>query len=76
MWFENCYSSPILNTVFIPEIVLIGLGAVDLQIGHMMTFWKSLYVEFVVLKLQLMNRCILGAIGREVKSVPRRSEPE
>ena len=22
----------------------IGLGAVDLQIGHMMAFWKALYI--------------------------------
>ena len=34
----------VLNTVFIPKIVLIGLGVVDLQIGHMMAFWKELYV--------------------------------
>ena len=27
-------------------------------------------------KFQLMTRCILGAIGHEVKAVPRRSEPE
>ena len=29
---------------FHTEISLIGLGAVDLQIGHMMAFWKALYV--------------------------------
>jgi len=34
----------VLNTVFIPDIVLIGLGDVDLQIGNMMAFWKALYV--------------------------------
>ena len=66
----------VLNTVFIPDIVLIGLRAVDLQIRHMMAFWKSLYVQFIALKLQLMNRCILGDIGHGVKAVPRRSEPE
>ena len=33
-----------LNTVFIPEIVLMSLGVVDRQIVHMMTFWKSIYI--------------------------------
>ena len=66
----------VLRRVFIPEIVLIVLGAVDLQIGNMMAFWKALYVDFVFIKCQLMTRCILGAIGLEVRYVPGRSEPE
>ena len=32
--------------------------------------------SFCFLQFQLMNRFILGAIGHEVRAVPRRSEPE
>ena len=39
-------------------------------------FLESPLCLVMVLKFQLMNRCILGAIGREVQAVPRRSEPE
>ena len=34
----------IVNTVFLPEIFGLSLGVLDLQIEHMMHFWKSLYV--------------------------------
>ena len=52
------------------------LGAVGFQIKHGLAFGKALSVKFVFLTFQLMNRFILVAIGREVRSVPRRSEPE
>ena len=54
---------------FLPEIVLITLRAVDLQIKLSLAFWKALDVYFNVPKFQILIRYGLEIIGLEVRPV-------
>ena len=54
---------------FLPEIVLITLRAVGLQITLSLAFWKALDVYFHVPKFQILIRYGLEIIGLEVRTV-------
>ena len=54
---------------FLPEIVLITLRAVDLQIKLSLAFWKALDVYFNVPKFQILIHYGLEIIGLEVRPV-------
>ena len=54
---------------FLPEIVLITLRAVGLQIELSLAFWKDLDVYFHVPKLQSLTRYCLEIIGLGVRPV-------
>ena len=54
---------------FLPEIVLITLRAVGLQIKISLAFWKSLDVYFHVPKFQILIRYDLEITGLGVRPV-------
>ena len=54
---------------FLPEIVLITLRAVGLQIKFSLAFWKALYVYCHVPKYQIWIRYVLEIIGLGVRPV-------
>ena len=61
---------------FLPDIVLITLRAVGLQIKLRLSFWKSLEVYFHVPKFQLLIRYGLEIIGLGVQPVLGGSKAE
>ena len=64
------------KNIFLPEIVLITLRAVGLQIKISLAFWKSLEVYFHVPKFQLLIRYVLDIIGLGVQPVLGGSKAE
>lgn len=61
---------------FLPEIVLITLRAVGLQIKLSLAFWKAIDVYFNFPKFQILIRYGLEIIGLEVRPVLRGAKAE
>ena len=57
------------KNIFLPDIVLITLRAVGLQIELSLAFWKSLDVYLHVPKFQILIRYGLEIIGLGVRPV-------
>ena len=76
MFKVNFVCNRVVEHRFYTKMFLTSLGAVDLQIGHIISFQKSLDVQFIVLNFKIMIHCGFGAIGLEVKSVQRESDSE
>ena len=64
------------KNIFLPEIVLITLRAVGLQIKLSLAFWKALEVYFHFPKFQLLIRYGLEIIGLGVQPVLGGSKAE